>query len=90
MRAFKFATNLQVPTFFSTEEAVEWGWDLNPNQYATLIEAQRALSDTALGESDLQRKVDLATQSQLMREAADAFAEKARKLAIADRLSRQT
>jgi hypothetical protein len=35
---------------------------------------QRVLNDIALGEFDLQRKVDLATQSQLMREAVDAFA----------------
>jgi len=39
-----------------------------------LVKAQRALSDTALGECDLQRMMNLATQSQLMREAGEAFA----------------
>jgi hypothetical protein len=38
-----------------------------------LVKVQRALSDTALAQGDLQEMVDLATQSQLMREAAEAF-----------------
>lgn len=63
-----------IPTFTSTEQAVEWGSQLDLKQHATLVKAQRALSHAALGEWDLQRKVTLATQSQLMREAAEAFA----------------
>ena len=62
-----------IPTFTSTEQAMEWGSHLNAKQHATLVKAQRALSNAAFDEWDLQRMVDLATQSQLMREAADAF-----------------
>ena len=64
---------LVIPTFVSTEQAVEWGSHLNAKQHATLVKKQRALSSRALGEYDLQRMVGLATQSQLMREAAEAF-----------------
>ncbi len=53
---------------------MEWGTHLTGAQYATLVKEQRVLNDVALGEFDLQRKLDLATQSQLMSEAADAFA----------------
>ena len=53
---------------------MEWGSHLNAKDHGMLVKVQRALSDTALGEFDPQRMVDLATQSQLMREAADAFA----------------
>jgi len=74
MNAFKFVKKLRIPTFSTTEQAMEWGSRLNAEQHAILVNVQRALSDTALGESDLQRMVDLGTQSQLMREAADAFA----------------
>ena len=63
-----------IPTFTSTEQAVEWGSHLDVKQHATLVKAQRALSAAALAEGDLQRMVTLATQSQLMREAAEAFA----------------
>ena len=66
--------NFCIPTFTSTEQAVDWGSHLNAKQHAMLVKAQFALSVTALGERDLQRMVNLATQSQLMREAADAFA----------------
>jgi len=64
---------LLVPMFVSTEQAVEWGSHLNARQHATLVEKQRSLSSSALAECDLQRMVDLATQSQLLREAAEAF-----------------
>ena len=64
---------LHIPMFVSTEQAVEWGSHLNAKQHATLVKKQRALSSRALGEYDLQRMVGLATQSQLMREAAEAF-----------------
>jgi hypothetical protein len=64
----------RIPTFASTEQAVEWGSHLGVEGHARLIKAQRAMSNAALGEWDLQRKVALATQSQLMREAAGAFA----------------
>ena len=62
-----------IPTFVSTEQAMEWGSHLNAEQHASLVETQRALSYTAFAECDLQRMVNLATQSQLMREAAEAF-----------------
>ena len=52
---------------------MEWGSHLNAKQHATLVKAQRALSDTALEEWDLERMVNLARQSQLMREAVEAF-----------------
>jgi hypothetical protein len=64
---------LLIPTFGSTEQAMEWGSHLNAEQHDMLIERQRALSSSALAECDLQQMVNLATQSQLMREAAEAF-----------------
>ena len=63
-----------IPTFVSTEQAIEWGSCLNAMQHATLVKTQSALSDAARVECDPQRKLNLATQSQLMREAAEAFA----------------
>jgi len=66
-------TILIIPIFLSTEHAMEWGSNLNAKQHFTLITVQSALSDTARVESDLQRKLDLAMQSQLMREASQAF-----------------
>ena len=63
---------LMVPVFTSTEQAVEWGSRLNGEQHATLIVIQRTASNTAVSEPNLQRMVSLATQSQLMREAAEA------------------
>jgi hypothetical protein len=68
---------LFIPTFVSSEQAMEWGSHLNANQHATLIKKQRALSSSALTERNPQRMVGLATQSQLMREAAEAFPESA-------------
>ena len=62
-----------IPIFVSTEHATEWGSCLNANQHATLVKTQSALSDAARVECDPQRKLNLATQSQLMREAAQAF-----------------
>ena len=67
------AKGLVIPMFVSTEQAMEWGSHLNAKQHATLVKKQRALSSSALAESDPQQMVDLATQSQLMREAAEAF-----------------
>jgi hypothetical protein len=64
---------LLIPIFVSTEQAMEWGSRLNEKQHATLLEIQRSLSDAARGESNPQRKLNLATQSQLMREALQAF-----------------
>ena len=64
---------LFIPMFVSTEQAVEWGSHLNAKQHATLVKKQRAMSSSAFAECDLQRMVHLATQSQLMREAAEAF-----------------
>jgi hypothetical protein len=64
---------LLIPMFISTEHAVEWGSHLNAKQHATLVIKQRAASSSALAECDLQQMVNLATQSQLMREAAEAF-----------------
>ena len=66
--------NLLIPIFVSTEQAMEWGSRLSVKQHATLLKTQRSLSDAARDESNLQRKLNLATQSQLMREAAQAFA----------------
>jgi hypothetical protein len=63
-----------IPMFTSTEQAMEWGSHLNGKQHATLVKAQRAMSNAALNAWDLRRMVNLATQSQLMREAAGAFA----------------
>ncbi len=65
---------LLIPIFVSTEQAMEWGSRLNVNQHGTLLKTQRALNDAARGECNPQRKLNLATQSQLMREAAQAFA----------------
>ena len=65
--------NLPVPVFASTEQAIEWGSHLNAQQHATLLDIQRTSSNAARGERDPQRMLNLATQSQLMREAAEAF-----------------
>ncbi len=64
---------LGVPVFISTEEAMAWGSGLNPEQRETLFDVHRTLSNAALAEDDLQRKVNLATQSQLIREAAETL-----------------
>jgi hypothetical protein len=64
---------LVIPVFASSEQAVEWGSHLNPEQHATLVDMQRTASNAALGERSLQCMVNLATQAQLMREAAQAF-----------------
>ena len=64
--------NLIIPAFVSTEEAMVWGSHLNPEQRATLLDIHRSVSNAALAEADPQRKVNLATQSQMMREAAEA------------------
>jgi len=65
--------NLDVPLFVSSEEAMEWGSRLNAAQHATLVDIERTCSNAAGENGDLQRMVYLAAQSQLMREAADAF-----------------
>jgi len=65
---------LRIPTFVSTEHATEWGSHLNAEQHLELIEAQRALRYSAAAEPNLQLKINLVTQSQLMCEAAGAFA----------------
>jgi hypothetical protein len=57
----------------STEQAIRWGSHLNTEQHTMLVETQRVLSKNALAERNMQRMVDLATQSQLLREAAEAF-----------------
>jgi hypothetical protein len=49
-----------------------WGSDLNPEQRATLLDIQRSVNNAARAEVDPQRMVNLATQSQLLREAAEA------------------
>jgi len=68
----KRTQSLIIPAFVSTEEAMEWGSCLNPEQRATLLDIRRSVSNAARAEVDPQRMVDLATQSQLMREAAEA------------------
>lgn len=65
---------LLVPAFVSTEHAVEWGSLLSAEQHETLVDIQRTFSNAARGERNLQRMVKLATRSQLIREAAEAFA----------------
>lgn len=64
---------LRVPAFTSTEHATSWGSRLNAEQHATLVDVQRSSSNAARGERNLQRMVALATRSQLLREAAEAF-----------------
>ena len=64
---------LVIPVFTSTEQAAEWGSHLNPEQHETLLDMQRTANNAALGERNVQRMVNLATQAQLMREAAQAF-----------------
>jgi hypothetical protein len=72
--AYREALNtLLIPIFVSTEQAMEWGSNLDAKQHVTLLTVQCALSDAARAESNSQRKLNLATQSQLMREAAQAF-----------------
>ena len=67
--------SLIIPAFVSTEEAMEWGSRLNPEQRSPLLDIQRSLGNAARAEADSQRMVNLATQSQLMREAGEtAFA----------------
>ena len=63
---------LGVPLFASAE-AMEWGSRLNAAQHATLVDIQRTASNAARENGELQRMVALATQSQLIREAAEAF-----------------
>jgi hypothetical protein len=64
---------LVIPFLVSTEEAIRWGSHLNAKQHTMLAEIQHALSKDALSECNMQRMVDLASQSQLLREAAEAF-----------------
>jgi hypothetical protein len=64
---------LLIPIFLSTEQAMEWGSHLNAKQHTTLTQIQCALSNAARSECNQQRKLNLAMQSQLMREAAQAF-----------------
>ena len=64
--------NLVVPVFASTEHAVEGGSHLDAEQHATLVDMQRTASNAAHDERNLQRVVNLATRSQLTREAAEA------------------
>jgi len=63
---------LIIPAFVSTEEAMVWGSHLAPEQRTTLLDIQRSVSNAAGAEADPQRMLNLATQSQLMREAAEA------------------
>ena len=64
--------SLIIPAFVSTEQAMVWGSHLNPEQRSTLLDIQRSVSNAAGAEADPQRMINLATQSQLMREAAEA------------------
>jgi hypothetical protein len=64
---------LVIPVFISTEQAITWGSHLNAEQHTALLRIQRALSKNALAEHNMQRMVNLATRSQLLREAAEAF-----------------
>ena len=64
--------NLIIPAFVSTEEAMVWGSHLNPEQRATLLDIERSVNNAARAEAEPQRMINLATRSQLMREAAEA------------------
>ena len=64
---------LGVPLFESSEEAMEWGSRLNAAQHATLVEIQRTCSNAAREDGDWERMLNLASQSQLIREAAEAL-----------------
>src|SRR5437762_11193583 len=63
--------SLIIPALLSTEEAMVWGSNLNPEQRTTLLDIHRSVSNAARAEADPQRMVNLATQSQLIREAAE-------------------
>ena len=63
--------SLIIPAFVSTEEAMVWGSHLSPEQRATLLDIERSVNNSARAEADPQRMINLATQSQLMREAAE-------------------
>ena len=64
---------LNIPAFASTEHAMEWGASLSPEQHDTLLEVQRNSSNAAGSAASMQGMVDMATRSQLLREAAEAF-----------------
>ena len=64
---------LAVPAFASTEHAMTWGSGLNAEQHETLLDVHRTSSNAAGEARDLQQMVDLATRSQLIREAVEAF-----------------
>ena len=64
---------LLIPIFLSAEQAMQWGSHLNAKQHTTLTQTQCALSNAATSECNTERKLHLAMQSQLMREAAQAF-----------------
>ena len=64
---------LLVPALVSTEHATKWGSGLNGEEHAALEEMQRDASDAALRERNPQSMAELATRSQLLREAAEAF-----------------
>ena len=64
--------SLIIPAFVSTEEAMLWGSNLDPEQRATLLDMQRSVSNAARAEANPQRMVNLAMQAQLMREAGEA------------------
>ena len=55
---------------------MEWGSHLDAKQHTTLTQTQCALSDAARSECNTERKLNLAMQSQLMREAGQAFVQR--------------
>ena len=65
--------SLGVPLFVSSEDAMEWGSRLDAAERAILVEIQCTCSNAARETTDPQRMMNLATQSQLLREAAEAF-----------------
>jgi hypothetical protein len=73
LQALATSEELDIPILVSAEQAVRWGAHLNVRQHTALVEKQRALSRVALAERSMQRMVNLATQSQLLREAVEAF-----------------
>lgn len=65
--------SLVIPILVSTEQVVRWGSHLNTEQHTTLVKTQSTLSEDALAERDMQRMVDLATQSQLLGKTAQSI-----------------
>src|SRR5438105_12577502 len=56
--------SLIVPAFVSSEQAMEWGSHLNPEQLATLLDINRNMSNAARAEADPQRSEEHTSELQ--------------------------